>query len=487
MAQVNKFETAHYSYGSGTKQRFSDESNIHYTYPSTDDLLNNLNDLSEMIQHHNQHQSKRLFELENYYKGNNTTILRSNRRKEEHLADHRSTHNFAKYVSQFIQGYMVGVPLKTSYPDETVDEQLRELNRSNDADEHNSDLVLDCSIYGRAYELIYRNRDDETKFTILDAKETFVIYDETVEQLPIAAVRYYSNRFNDDTLTVELYTADRVISYETKDLYSYQLMINQESQHAFEGVPIIEYSNNRFRQGDYEDVLSLIDLYDESQSDTSNYMTDFNDAMLKIVGNLEIDVEEAKKMKENNILMLQTEPNSDGKSMQADADYIYKKYDVAGMEAYKSRVLNDILLFTSIPNLLDESFGGNKSGEALKMKLFGLEQRRASKERLFKKSLRDRYRLINNLLTTASEASFDVNDITITFTENLPKAIDQELDWFGKLGGELSQETLLSLLSFVDNPQEEMELIEEEGKLNQELYGFPANEQLEDEEVNEDD
>lgn len=75
--------------------------------------------------------------------------MKENRRKEEHQADHRATHNFAKYVSQFIQGYMVGVPLKTTYPDETIDEQLKEINRLNDADEHNSDLVLHLSIYGR--------------------------------------------------------------------------------------------------------------------------------------------------------------------------------------------------------------------------------------------------------------------------------------------------------------------------------------------------
>ena len=149
------------------KQRFSDESNKHYRYSSADDLLANLDDLSKMIEHHISNQRPRLQTLENYYKGNNESILQANRRKEEHLADHRAAHNFAKYVSQFIQGYMVGVPLKTTYPDEGTDEQIRDINRLNDADEHNSDLVLQQSIYGRAYELLYRNSRDETRFTIL--------------------------------------------------------------------------------------------------------------------------------------------------------------------------------------------------------------------------------------------------------------------------------------------------------------------------------
>ena len=98
----------------------------------------------------------------------------------------------------------------------------------------------------------------------------------------------------------------------------------------------------------------------------------------------------------------------------------------------------------------------------MKYKLFGLEQKRANKERLFKRSLRERYRLLNNILTTASEGGFDTNDIIITFTPNLPKAIKDEVKLFAELGGTLSEETKLSILSFVENPQEEMERIEAE-------------------------
>src|SRR5699024_6119862 len=156
------------------------------------------------------------------------------------------------------------------------------------------------------------------------------------------------------------------------------------------------------------------------------YMQDFNDAMLKIAGNLDIDVEEAKKMKEHNILMLQTEMDSEGKSGQADADYIYKQYDVQGTEAYKDRLFNNILLFTSIPNLLDDKKGtGTQSGEAIKMKLFALSQKRARKERLFKRGLRERYRLVEHILDKASEGTFDENDINITFTENLRSMSDK--------------------------------------------------------------
>lgn len=481
MAKVNEFEIAEDVATKLSTKRFSDEANIHYTYSSSQELLNNLDSLSEMIQHHQEHQRPRLKVLQEYYEAENTTILKGTRRKEEHNADHRAAHGFAEYVSGFIQGYLVGIPLKTTYPEDVIDDQLMDINRTNDADDHNSDLVLDQSIYGRAYELIYRSQTDETRFTMSDVLETFVIYDDTVEQSPIAGVRYVYNRFSDKT-TVFLYTNDKTTSYELKN--DYKLTYINDKGHAFDGVPIIEYSNNRFRRGDFEKVLGLIDLYDSAQSDTANYMTDFNDAMLKITGNLDIDSAEAKEMKKHNILMLQTEPNADGSHSQADADYIYKKYDVQGTEKYKDRVKNDIHMFTHTPNMDDESFGGTQSGESLKYKLFGLEQKRATKERLFKKSLRNRYRLINSIMSVASEGSFEVNDISITFTPNLPKSITDEIKAFTDLGGELSDETKLSLLSIVENPQEELERIKAESPQNERsknMYEFPEQEGDEDE------
>lgn len=125
------------------EQRFSEDANTHYTYPSAEDLISNADDLSVMVNHHMNNQKPRLKTLQDYYKGNNVRILRDSRRKEEHLADNRASHGFAEYVSGFIQGYLVGIPIKTGYPDENTEEQIREINRMNDADEHNSELVLD--------------------------------------------------------------------------------------------------------------------------------------------------------------------------------------------------------------------------------------------------------------------------------------------------------------------------------------------------------
>ncbi|PAE90930.1 phage portal protein [Shouchella clausii] len=457
-------------------RRFSKEANIHYTYPSVEQLVEKTDDLLKFIVHHENEQCPRLRELKDYHEGNNTRILKGRRRKEDHLADHRSVNSFAAYIVDFIQGFIVGIPIKTEYSNSIkINNLLKDINRTNDADEHNSNLVLDQSIYGRAYELLYRSQNDKTRFTISDVLQTFVIYDDTVEMTPLAGVRYFVNQFKDNEKTVYLYTDKNIYKYVVDE--NGKLSEKETKTHAFNGVPIIEYENNRFRLGDFERVLNLIDLYDEAQSDTANYMTDLNDALLLIKGRLGLEeedpIEVAKQMRDANLLYMEPPEFGEGKEGVIDAKYLYKQYDVQGTEAYKDRVKNDIHMFTYTPNLDDNKFAGNKTGEALKYKLFGLEQKRAIKERLFKKSLRNRYRLINNLGNAASEGEFDVNEIKITFTPNLPKSIKDEIDAFVALGGELSEQTKLSLLStVVENPLEEIERKRQEGQRDRPTYDF---------------
>lgn len=120
-------------------------------------------------------------------------------------------------------------------------------------------------------------------------------------------------------------------------------------------------------------------------------------------------------------------------------------------------------MFTNTPDMTDENFGGNQSGEAMKYKLFGLEQRTAIKEGLFRKGLRRRYKLIGQIMSINRELDKDaIQDLTFTFTRNIPKSVKDEMDMYLQAGGQISQQSLMSLVSFIDNPQQEMERIENE-------------------------
>ncbi len=97
--------------------------------------------------------------------------------------------------------------------------------------------------------------------------------------------------------------------------------------------------------------------------------------------------------------------------------------------------------------------------------MFGFNQMTAVKQRLFKKSLVRRYRLLFNLKSSVSEIdNSDLKGLRIIFTPNLPKAILEELKTLIDSGAELSQETILGLASFVDDVQAELERVKNENK-----------------------
>ena len=103
----------------------------------------------------------------------------------------------------------------------------------------------------------------------------------------------------------------------------------------------------------------------------------------------------------------------------------------------------------------------------MKYKLFGFEQMTAVKQRLFKKGLMRRYRLLFNLKSSISEVeNADLKGMRVIFTPNLPKAILEELKALVDAGAMLSQETILGLSSFVTDVSAELARVKKESPDN---------------------
>lgn len=456
------------------KLRFHRESRMTYRINKVDDLFaDNYKLLHELLKHHQTIQVPRLQELYDYAEGNNHEVLKhEHRRNETDMADNRAVHNYGRKISVFRQGYLVGNPVQVDYADgrkkSPTDLALHYLNQVNNFDDLNRSLVLDLSQVGRAYEIAYYSDDEKLKFSRLDPLTTFVIYDQTIDKKQLAGVRYYkANMFDTSETLVELYD----------DEYRYYLIWDKDGiretedpieLNGFNDVQITEYLNNEQGIGDYETELPLIDLYDAAQSDTANYMTDLADAILVIYGDIdfppEVDtvkkqVEYMKQMRRARLMQLVPPQDIDGNERQVNAEYLYKKYDVSGTEAYKTRLHDDIHEFTSTPKLGDENFSGTTSGEAMKYKLFGLDQQRVSTQALFEKGLRRRYRLLANIFPQIATGEleefkgaftdFDESKLKIKFTPNLPHSDNEVVEMVQKLWGLISDETRLDLLEVV--------------------------------------
>ena len=373
----------------------------------------------------------------------------------------------------FKQGYLVGKPIQVEYEDgeenSATDEVLKEIAKVNSFHDLNRMLVLDLSKVGRAYDLVYRSMEDVTKVKRLDPLNTFVIYDNTLEDKMLAGVRYYSVGLSDNKKHfIDVYIKDVIYKCQMIEGVITKLAIEP---HMFNDVPITEYLNTAEGMGDYESELSLIDSYDAVQSDTANYMTDTSDAILAIFGQVAFpddvlgdnkkQIEYMRKMRRARLLQLKPPVDINGTEGKVDAKYLYKQYDVNGVESYKKRIVNDIHKYTNTPDMTDINFSGVQSGEAMKYKLFGLEQARVDTQSLFEKSLKRRYQLIANIGDYVKELTdFDISKLKITFNPNLPKALEETINAFKLLGGMVTNETAMRLTGIVDDPKKEQELLD---------------------------
>lgn len=454
--------------------RFHRESRMRYRINNVEELFENeYKVLREFLEHHKSVQRPRIQELYDYSEGNNHTISIQQRRSEQDMADTRIIHNFGKSISVFKQGYLVGKPIQVEYEDgeenSTTDEVLKEIAKVNSFHDLNRMLVLDLSKVGRAYDLVYRSMEDVTKVKRLDPLNTFVIYDNTLEDKMLAGVRYYSVGLSDNKKHfIDVYIKDVIYKCQMIEGVITELAIEP---HMFNDVPITEYLNTAEGMGDYESELSLIDSYDAVQSDTANYMTDTSDAILAIFGQVAFpddvlgdnkkQIEYMRKMRRARLLQLKPPVDINGTEGKVDAKYLYKQYDVNGVESYKKRIVNDIHKYTNTPDMTDQNFNGVQSGEAMKYKLFGLEQARVDTQSLFEKSLKRRYQLIANIGDYVKELTdFDISKLKITFNPNLPKALEETINAFKSLGGMVTNETAMRLTGIVDDPKKEQELLD---------------------------
>ena len=477
MDKVNEFE---HGIDTATKTRsdslrFDSLSNEQFRHVSSDELLTTEKGkkaFRDMIEAFFDLQRKRLQVLASYAQGDNYSILSGSRRLDKEKADYRVRHKWGGYISSFATSYVIGNPVTIGILEGANKEQLKtieEIEWQNDINALNSDLAFDASVYGRAFEYHFRDKDGIDRVVLISPLEMFVIRDLTVEQNIIAAVHLpiYVDKVN-----MTVYTKDKMISYKPFSIKSIRLSVEDTRKHEYKDIPVVEWWNNRFRTGDYESEISLIDAYDAGQSDTANYMSDLNDAMLLIKGDLEalgLSASDIAKMKDANTLLLQTGISANGQQTSVDAGYIYKQYDVSGTEAYKNRLANDIHRFSRIPNLDDDRFNATSSGIALLYKMIGLEQVRKNKETYFTKALRRRYELISNIHKAINKPLIEADKLTFTFHPNIPQDVWNEIKAYIEAGGVVSQETLMNTASFTDYKTEQSRILKEGGASDDEI------------------
>ncbi len=483
------------------QQRFDEEANLVYKVPVSqlpkiDMLDQQTGEVSEFInfkhedmwkmivgfiKHHRERQVPRLKELKRYLNADNNIKRRPN--KPDGRADNRIASDFANFIVSFKQGVLLGNPISYN-GDKVIVERINRFASESNEDYHNQLMSRDAFGLGRAYEWVGRDEYGKETIAKFDAEQTFVIYDNTKDRNSICGVHYFVEKFLDKSFTrIELYTNCGYNYYFTAkddDLENAVLDEDGEVQSYFDTVQINEWINNEERTSDFEHVMDSIDAYDLSRSEMANFQQDSSEAYLVIKGNPDTaDDQEGdnsklavfQAMMQARMLVLGDKKIYDNNvaGAEPDAYYLKKEYDVAGMEANDSRTVADILRFTSLIDFTDENIGSNQSGIGFRFKGWGSDNDRKNKERMVKKAIMRRLRLLTHSWSIKDELNKPqglidtvkaffvsdekqqeqlynkVNEIQIQFTPNVPQSDEEIMSVIAGMVGIVSDQTLCEM------------------------------------------
>lgn len=413
-----------------------------------------------------------------YYQGKHAIQERT---REAGVPNNKTVCNHAKDISDTASGYFMGNPIVYKTGEEGQEEALTKLTDAltyATCDDDDQENALMLSIAGRAYEYIYAAEGEPNLMVQpLDPANTFIVHDQTIEHKELFGVYYYY-KYDDvekkkDTKTyITVATDKEIIEYVMES--DADVEPTSKKSHNMGFVPIVEYKNNKYCIGDFEQQIGLIDAYNVMTADRVNDKESFVDAIMVLYGNTLGDTEDEtaeamEKLKQKKLLELDTD---------ARAEYLTRTFDEGGMETLRQALKEDIYTFSHVPNLTDRNFAGNSSGVAMEYKLLGLEMLTKIKERWYRRGLRKRLQIFCHFLNIKN-IGVEEDNIEIVFARSLPKNLLELSQIIANLRQDVSKKTLISLLPFVENPDDEIDAVEKQQeeaiKQQQELFGKTAN------------
>ncbi|MBE0339531.1 phage portal protein [Paenibacillus sp. 23TSA30-6] len=384
-----------------------------------------------------------------YYNGRHAIL--KNYAMQESRSNQKLIFNFPRKFVDNEVGYLLGKPVNyVSKSDQDAAIHNIDVHMSHWDKEHNLQLRKQSEIFGESFELNYIDSDGQFSSTVLSPLNAFVLEDGTAERNVLLGLHKFTRRF-DKQVYLDVYTDHEILHYtigsdeknnQSKQNQAPELKYIGKHNHIFGRVPLISCPANTERKSGFQDVISLFDAYNALNSDLVNEIADHRNAYL-VIENAKLEAEDLLNMKKMGIIQV----------------------PAGGKVSWLTKEINDSFVKNELDNIerkifdmmdqvnFNENWASNTSSLALRNKLLNLENRVAMREALMEKAIKQRLRNFFTFLHIKEGVQYDYRDIAVKFTRNLPTDLVGMADVIVKLQQVVSQETLLTLLPFVENPK----------------------------------
>lgn len=368
------------------------------------------------------------------------------------------TNFIKKFIKEEVSYLLSNKPTYISKSDNSEEVKFVNFKLSHWNKNHDKMLLRDMLSYGSVFELYYTSEiDEEVVFNskIVSPRDGYLLTDDFGNSKMF--FRFFKKKF-DTKQYIDIYTPNLI--YHVDDSFT---EVYKATENIFREVPIKVGHVSAYKEHDtlFNELKDLQDAYETNLSDIVNEISDYRLAYLIMLG-CSIDYktkDECGKtqldyMKEKGII------NADEK------DVIIKFLTKDINDTFIQNTLDTLKKnIYEISNHIDtnEKLQSNTSGSALRNRLIGLEQRVRDSEGSIKNIIQGRMYFLFKLFNKLENVNYDYRDISVKFTLNIPQddlLMAQTLSQFG-IGENISLKTALTQLSFVNNPDQEIKLIEE--------------------------
>jgi SPP1 family phage portal protein len=414
--------------------------------------------LSKMVNNFQQVVVPKLKKYKNYYDG--IQAILSKTYKDETKPCNKTVINYCKNITDSYNGY-IATPGHITYNSTQDIEDIMNILRYNDYQTQDSDFLKDALVHSVAHELMFIDSEGNTRFKLIDPLTCFGVYDNSLTADLLYFVRFYKMNDWDDKdqdYALDVYTDTHIKHYLMKGINAVPTFLEEEP-HYFGQCPanILVMPNE---ESIFACVMSEQDSVNELLSAEIDDYQAFCDAYLA-VEDAELDDETVKEMKTNRVLLLP--PGS-------KAYWLTKQANDAQVENILKRLHDSIYRTAQCPDFSSESFiGGVSSGIAIQYRLTGMETRAGTIEAIMKKALQRRIEILCGVASLKMGDEI-FRDIEIKFTRNIPADEAALVNMINSLKGTVSDETLLGLLPFIDDVQNELERVSAQKKSNVDIY-----------------
>lgn len=369
------------------------------------------------------------------------------------------TNFIKKFIKEEISYLLSNKPTYISRSDNTSEIEFVNFKLSHWDKNHDKMLLRDMLSYGSVFELYYTSEiGDEVLFNskIVSPRDGYLLTDDFGNSKMF--LRFFKKKF-DTKQYIDIYTDNHI--YHVDDSFK---EVSKPTPNIFGEVPVKVGHVSTYKEHDtlFNELKDLQDAYETNLSDIVNEISDYRMAYLLMLG-CTVDCKTKDEYGKTQLDYMKEKGIINSSEKDVIIKFLTKDINDSFIQNTLEVLKKNIYEISSHIDT-NEKLQSNTSGSALRNRLIGLEQRVRDSEGSMKNIIQQgRMYFLFKLFNKLENTNYDYRDVSVKFTLNIPQddlLMAQTLNQFG-IGENISLKTALTQLSFINNPDQEIKLIED--------------------------